>query len=161
MYNILIFYDQIQAGMGTKDDSLVPLGIKKEVVGPAVMMANYLKENNAKIAGCIYCGTKYYLNNKEEVTRKIVALIDKVRPDAVIFGPTFDYKDFSTMATEICSKVSEQTDIATVVGMSKENTEIYEKYKDKVDIVDVPKKGGLGLNDALNNLVKRICEKLR
>ena len=40
---IVMIYDQIQSGMGAKDDRMVPLGILKEPVGPAIMMEPYLK----------------------------------------------------------------------------------------------------------------------
>lgn len=161
MKNILMFYDQIQAGMGTKDDSLVPLGIKKEIVGPAVMMTEFFRNSDVKIAGCIYCGTEYYNRNKDDVKRKIITLINKVKADAVIFGPTFDYKDFAIMGAEICEAVKTGTDAISLLGMSEDVTDVFEKYKEKIDIVKVPKKGGIGLNDALKNLAYKTLEKLR
>ena len=41
---IIMIYDQIQSGLGTKDDTMVPLTGKKEPIGPAVMMEPFLKE---------------------------------------------------------------------------------------------------------------------
>ena len=41
---IVMIFDQIQSGLGTKDDTMVPLTGKKEPVGPAVMMQPFLKE---------------------------------------------------------------------------------------------------------------------
>ena len=40
---IIMIYDQIQSGAGIKDDHDIPLGAKKEAVGPAVMMEPFLK----------------------------------------------------------------------------------------------------------------------
>ena len=40
---IIMIYDQIQSGLGTKDDTMVPLTGKKEPIGPAVMMEPFLK----------------------------------------------------------------------------------------------------------------------
>ena len=34
---IIMIYDQIQSGLGTKDDTMVPLTGKREPIGPAVM----------------------------------------------------------------------------------------------------------------------------
>ena len=47
---IVMIYDQIQSGEGIKDGHMVPLGAKKEVVGPAVMMEPYLKKLGGKVA---------------------------------------------------------------------------------------------------------------
>lgn len=41
---IIMIYDQIQSGAGIKDDHDIPLGAKKEAVGPAVMMEPFLKK---------------------------------------------------------------------------------------------------------------------
>ena len=41
---IIMIFDQIQSGLGTKDDTMVPLTGKKEPVGPALMMEPFLKE---------------------------------------------------------------------------------------------------------------------
>ena len=64
---IIMIYDQIQAGAGTKHDKMVPLAAKKEPVGPAVMMEPFLKEIDGRVVACLYCGNGYYLENKEEV----------------------------------------------------------------------------------------------
>ena len=40
---VIMIYDQIQSGAGIKDDHMIPLGAKKEPVGPAIMMEQYLK----------------------------------------------------------------------------------------------------------------------
>ena len=42
---IIMIYDQIQSGAGIKDDHDIPLGAKKEAVGPAVMMEPFLKKS--------------------------------------------------------------------------------------------------------------------
>ena len=36
--------------------------------------------------------------------------------------------------------------------MSEENQDTIAEYKDKIAIVNMPKKGGFGLNDALKNM---------
>ena len=84
MLKVIMIYDQIQAGAGTKDDKMVPLAATKEAVGPAVMMETYLKEIGAKVVACLYCGNGTYKENPEEVTRKLTAMINKLKPDAVM-----------------------------------------------------------------------------
>lgn len=48
---IIMIYDQIQSGAGIKDDHDIPLGAKKEAVGPAVMMEPFLKKVDGKSRG--------------------------------------------------------------------------------------------------------------
>ena len=48
---IIMIYDQIQSGAGIKDDHDIPLGAKKEAVGPAVMMEPFFKESRWKSRG--------------------------------------------------------------------------------------------------------------
>ena len=49
---IIMIYDQIQSGAGIKDDHDIPLGAKKEAVGPAVMMEPFLKKVDGKVVAC-------------------------------------------------------------------------------------------------------------
>ena len=88
-----MIYDQIQAGAGIKDDHMVPLGLNKGVVGPAIMMEPYLKRVNGNVLACLYSGDGFYKENKDEVSRKLCAMVAKLQADIVICGPCFDYKD--------------------------------------------------------------------
>ena len=49
---IVMIFDQIQSGLGTKDDTMVPLTGKKEPVGPAVMMQPFLKDIDGHVIAC-------------------------------------------------------------------------------------------------------------
>lgn len=149
---VVMIFDQIQAGAGTKDDKMVPLAGKKEALGPAVMMQPMLKEIDAHIMACLYCGTGTYNENKAEVSRKLCAMVKKLNPDIVMCGPAFNYLDYGKMAAEIAYDINQTTDIKAFAAMSKENEETINEYKDKVAIVETPKKGGFGLNEALKNM---------
>lgn len=148
----MMVYDQIQAGAGTKDDKMVPLKATKEVIGPAVMMERFLKKNDEKVIACVYCGNGTYLENPEEITRKITALALKLKPDAVICGPCFNYADYAAMAAAVARSINEHTDIPAIACMSKENAAVIDEYKTLIPIVKGPKKGETGLNEALENL---------
>ena len=50
---VIMIYDQIQSGAGIKDDHMIPLGAKKEPVGPAIMMEQYLKTVDGRVMACI------------------------------------------------------------------------------------------------------------
>lgn len=154
MMKVIMIYDQIQSGMGTKDDKNVPLGGKNEIIGPAMMMKPFLKEHDLKIQACLYCGTDTFKQNEEEVSRKLCAMVDKLKADLVICGPAFNYRDYAEMASKICLAINAKTNAKAVTAMSVENKEVIAAYKTRIPILKMPKKGGFGLNDAL----LRICE---
>jgi glycine/betaine/sarcosine/D-proline reductase family selenoprotein B len=148
----MMIYDQIQAGLGTKDDKMVPLGAKREPIGPAIMMEPFLKEIDGRVIACLYCGNGTYLADPDEVSRKLCAMANKVQPDVVICGPAFNFKDYASMAARVAYDINQTTNIKAFAAMSIENEETIANYKDKVNIVVTPKKGGTGLNDSLKNM---------
>lgn len=149
---IVMLYDQIQSGLGAKDDRNLPLGILKEPVGPAVMMENLLKQVGGKVVATLYCGWGTYGDNPDEVARKLVAMCHKINPDVVMCGPTFNYAEYAEMACRVASDIEAAGKIHALAAVSQENTDAIERYKDKVLIVKTPKKGGTGLNEALKNM---------
>lgn len=149
---IIMIYDQIQAGAGIKDDHDVPLGAKKEAVGPAIMMEPYLKKVGGKVVACLYCGDGTYEKNPDEVSRKLCAMINKLKPDMVMCGPCFNYLGYGKMAARVAYDINQTTDVPAIAAMSVENEETILEYKDKVHIVRTPKKGGTGLNEALDGM---------
>jgi glycine reductase len=152
MLKIITIYDQIQAGLGTKDDKMVPLGGKNFAIGPSVMMEPFLKKIDAKVIACLYCGSGTYFENKEGVSKKLCDKVQKLHPDVVICGPAFNYKEYAQMCAELTKDINKYTDIPALASMSLENDDIINKYKDQIHIVKCPKKGEVGLNDALLNI---------
>lgn len=149
---VIMIYDQIQAGAGIKDDHNVPLGLKKEVVGPAIMMEPFLRKVGGKVIACLYCGDGTFAENPDEVSRKLCAMVNKIKPDVVMCGPAFNYLGYGKMAARVAYDINQTTDAVAIVAMSVENEETIAEYKDKVHIVKTPKKGGTGLNDALEGM---------
>ncbi len=149
---IVMIYDQIQSGAGTKDDKMIELNIKKELVGPSIMMEPFLKEIGGNVVATLYCGNGYYVQNKEDVIRKLTAMSQKLGADVVMCGPSFNYLEYSQMSAEVAKNINEQTSIKAFAAMSEENEETIEKYKDIINIVKTPKKGGIGLSESLKNM---------
>ena len=149
---IVMIYDEIQSGMGTKDDKMLPLGGKKEAIGPAVMMQSFLKEIDGKVIATLYCGNGTYLDDPDLVVKKLTMMVKKLNPDIVMCGPAFNFKDYALMAAHTAKSISTETDIKAFAAMSVENDSVIEKYKDQVHIVKTPAKGEAGLNDALRNM---------
>lgn len=152
MIKIIAIYDQIQSGLGTKDDKMLPLGGKNVPVGPSIMMEPFLRKVDARVVACLYCGNGTYLNNKEMVIKKLCDKIQKLHPDVVICGPAFNFRDYAEMCAEITYNINKFTDVPAIASMSAENEEVIRKFKDSILIVKCPKKGDAGLNNALENL---------
>ena len=149
---IIMVYDQIQAGKGIKDDHDLPLGALKDAVGPAVMMEPFLKKVDGRVVACLYCGDGFYEAQEAEVERKMCAMVKKLQPDVVICGPAFNYLGYGRMAARIAAAIGKETGVPAFAAMSKENEETIAAYKDQVHIVETPKKGGFGLNEALEGM---------
>ena len=137
---IIMIYDQIQSGAGIKDDHDIPLGAKKEAVGPAVMMEPFLKKVDGKVVACLYCGDGTYLKNPDEVS------------DVVMCGPCFNYLNYGKMAARIAYDINQNTSSKAIAAMSDDNQETINEYKDKLCIIKTPKKGGIGLNESLEGM---------
>jgi glycine reductase len=149
-----MIFDQIQAGLGGKENGHVELGGKKMPIGSANMFENYLKAVDGEIVATLYCGDDYYLENKEVVTRKLVGMVKKMAPDVVICGPAFNYEKYGLLCSEVGFAIESQAGIPVVAAMSKECVEAIAEHKADLTIVKMPKKGGVGLTGALKNILE-------
>ena len=84
---------------------------------------------------------------------KIKNLILKTKAEVLFAGPCFNYGTYAQMAAEIALAIQEQTDCKPYVICSKENEETIAAYKDKIVLLEMPKKGGVGLREALGGAV--------
>lgn len=150
--NLIMIYDQIQAGLGTKDDKMLPLGAIKGAVGPAVMMDRYLKQTDGHVMATLYCGNGFYLADPKEVSRKLCAMVKKLAPDLVMCGPAFNFLDYAAMCGQVADDIKRTIGVPAIAAMSEENTATISAYRDKIPIIKTPKKGDAGLNEALKNM---------
>ena len=119
-----MIYDQIQSGKGIKDDHMVPLGLVKESCGPAIMMEPFLKQVNGHVVCCLYCGDGFYEANSDEVSRKLCAMVEKIKPDVVVCGPCFNYLGYGRMAARVAANRMYQK-----LGFGRKETNVYLKSK--------------------------------
>ncbi|MBY0753906.1 glycine/betaine/sarcosine/D-proline family reductase selenoprotein B [Clostridium sardiniense] len=153
MVKVLLVLNHVQAGMGSDENADLPPAGKKSIIGPGKMMEPYFKEMDGEIVATLYCGDLYYQNNEEEVKKKFVAMAKKLSPDVVVCGPALHYPNFGEMAGGLAEEINNKSDIPAFAAMSLENPAT-EKYKDKVIVVKTPKKGGVGLNQSIENICK-------
>ena len=153
MVKVLLVLNHVQAGMGSDENADLPPAGKKSIIGPGKMMEPYFREMDGEIVATLYCGDLYYQNNEEEVKKKFVAMAKKLSPDVVVCGPALHYPNFGEMAGGLAEEINNKSDIPAFAAMSLENPAT-EKYKDKVIVVKTPKKGGIGLNQSIENICK-------
>lgn len=149
---VLIIFDQIQAGQGGKENPNLPLGGKGMAIGSASMLEPALKEVDGKITACLYCGDGFFKEHEEEVKTKMVAMVKKMNPDVVICGPAYNYAGYAQMCAVLAKEINDKTDIPAIASMSIENEQTISDFKDLVNIVVMPKKGGTGLSESLRNI---------
>ena len=157
MKKVILVLNHVQAGMGSDENAHLAPGGKKTTMGPGQTLAPYFEENDAEIIATLYCGDQYYLENKEEVTKKFVGFAKKFEADAVLCGPAMQYPNFGEMAAQLAISF-EKYGIPAVAAMSIENPAT-EKYKQQLSIVEMPKKGGIGLNESFKNMALLTAEK--
>jgi len=149
---LVLILDQIQAGAGGKEHADEPMHAKAGPIGSAKMFESIFKELDIKVIGTLYCGDAYYAQNTKEVQAKMVGMVKKLQPDAVLCGPAFNYEGYAKMAAELTYQIQEQCAIPVVAACSQENESVIQEFKDKIHIVKMPKKGGIGLTDSLKNM---------
>ena len=149
---IIMIYDQIQSGLGTKDDNMMPLGGVREAIGPAVIMAPHLARENLQVSACLYCGSGLFLSDPSEVSRKLCAMVRKLSPEVVVCGPAYDFRDYGEMCACIAADIADNEHIPAIAAMAKVNKAVIERFKGRIPIVKTPMKGEAGMRQALENI---------
>lgn len=152
----LLFFDQTQAGAGGKERPNVKLAVEKGGIGSYHMFEKNLKDANVSVLATTYCGNQYFFDNQEEVVRKIIGLVNKLKVEMVICGPCFNYEEYAHMSAILSEAIENQTDAKSIVMCSQENDTVITEFKNRVTIVKMPKKGGTGLRESFANMVKVI-----
>lgn len=154
---IIFILDQIQAGLGGKEKGDQPLGGKHIAVGSAKMFDNYLSKVDGQVSATLYCGDDYFAQDPETNALKLTAMVKKLNPDVVICGPCFNYETYGLMAGKVAATIQERLQKPVIAAMSVECAEAIATYKDQVNIVKMPKKGGTGLTESLENMLA-LCQ---
>ncbi|MDO5089076.1 MAG: GrdB-related putative oxidoreductase [Leptotrichiaceae bacterium] len=153
---VVLFFDQIQSGTGGKENANVELAVEKGGIGSYMMFEEYMKEIGASVLATTYCSDSYFRENRETVLSKMESLLNKVKANILLCGPCFNYYGYAQMSAVLAEYIGQNTECIPVVVCSEENGDIIEKYKNKITIVKMPKKGGVGLRESLKNMSKVI-----
>ncbi len=154
---VVLFFDQIQAGAGGKEKPNVELSVEKGGIGAYMTFGSYIKNSGATVIATTYSGTSYFEENKEIVINKMIGLLKKVKADIVLCGPCYNYEPYAKMAVELAKSIKDNLEECTPIVMcSKENEKIINEYKNDLIILEMPKKGGVGLSDSFSQLEETI-----
>ena len=154
---IIFILDQIQAGLGGKEHGNQPLSGRHLAVGGAKMFDQHLEKYDATTIATLYCGDEFFFQDETTNALKLTAMCKKLGADVVVCGPCFNYENYGLMAAKVAQTIEEKTDIKAIAAMSVECSEAIEQYKQKVNIVKMPKKGGVGLTEALEKMLE-LCQ---
>jgi len=155
---IIILLDQMQSGLGGDEQADTELGGKKLAMGVADTFDRILKKKDSEVMATFFCGTKYFFDNRDVVKGKITRMCQKMQPDVLVVGPTYDYDEFAWMACEIGSDVQKDSDIPVVAMVALENnSDVIDQFKRDLNIIKMPKKGGTGLTTSIDNCLE-LCE---
>lgn len=157
---VVLIFDQGLAGAGGKVNPNVGLTLAKGGVGSALMLEPHFEKIGAEVLATLYCGNQFFNEHQDEVVKKLTAMVQKIKPDVVVCGPCFNFADYAKMAAMVTDSIRVNSDIPVVTMMSAENAELINEYKDKISIIKMPKKGGVGLSDSFDNLAHWLDYKL-
>lgn len=156
MKKIMMVLNQVQAGMGSDENSeLEPLA-KKGAIGPGVTLEPMFNNYGATVAMTFICGDTYFSHNEESVTKKMVGIARKLGIDAVLCGPAFHYPNAGEMAA-LAAKNCTKYGLPAIAVMSVENAAT-ETYKEQVNILKMPRKGDIGLSGSFTKMAYYTAE---
>ena len=155
---VILFFDQIQAGLGGKERANTVLGLEKGGIGSYLMFKDYFQAHGLQVIATVYCGSDFFTANREAVIDKICRLIDKTHAEVLFCGPCFNYSDYVQMSIALALAIQERTDCQPYVMCSAENTSLINQYQAQLPLLKMPKKGGTGLTAALKLAAQAVSQ---
>lgn len=153
MKKVVLILNNAQAGLGNKENDDLPPNGRDAVIGPGKLFEPYLKKFGVKIIATLYCGDRYYLENKLKAENKFISMVEKLEADMVICGPALHYLDFGKMAVGIAQKINSIVKIPAFAVMSSDNP-VLEYFNDSKLIFRTPSKREIDLEE----FIKIICD---
>ena len=136
MKKVLFYTNQFFGQIGGEEFAYQEPFFKQENIGPAMGMANQLKD--AESVGTIVCGDNYFAENIEKALEFVKGIVDEYKPDMVIAGPAFNAGRFGIACSEVCKYVQTEYDIPSITGLYWENPAV-EMYKQYCYIIETDK----------------------
>ena len=136
MKKVLFYTNQFFGQIGGEEFAYQEPFFKAENIGPAMGMANQLKD--AESVGTIVCGDNYFAENIDKALAFVKGIVDEHKPDMVIAGPAFNAGRFGIACSEVCKYVQTEYNIPAITGLYWENPAV-EMYKQYCYIIETDK----------------------
>ena len=136
--------------MGSDENAQLPPSGEKICAGAGSDTEPAVSKQGAEIVATLYCGDQYYLGIQRKSIKNSSVLPRSFGADAVLCGPAMHYPNFGKMAAGLTAAFNEYG-IPAAAAMSAENPAVTD-YHDRIPVIKMPKKGGIGLNDSYKNM---------
>ncbi|ATW27207.1 hypothetical protein DCMF_22820 [Candidatus Formimonas warabiya] len=117
---IVHYLNQFFGGMGGEEMADLKPQVKNEPIGPSKKIQELLG-TDYKIVATIMAGDNYFVEHKDLALQKVMAFVKKMNPDIFIAGPCLCMGRYGLACAWICSRVSRELGIPTVLSMSPHN----------------------------------------
>ena len=116
---IVCYINQFFAQIGGEDKADIGVSVKHEPVGPTLLF-NKLFEDIGEVVGTVICGDNYFMENQDQATEELLAIIEELKPDIFFAGPSFTAGRYGMNCGAIATAVSKKLGIPCIAGMNEE-----------------------------------------
>ncbi len=117
---IVHYINQFFGQYGGEDAASMGIVVKEEMVGPGKGLAAALGDR-AEIVATVICGDNHIAERLEEVTKEVVDIIEKYKPDLVFAGPAYGAGRYGVACGSVCAAVQKRLGIPAVTAQNEEN----------------------------------------
>lgn len=117
---VIHYINNFFAGIGGEEKADIPPEIRDGVVGPGMALRAALGDDYEVVATAI-CGDTYFGANMEEATEKLLSMMERYQPDALVAGPAFNAGRYGVACGTVAKAAEERFGIPVVTGMYVEN----------------------------------------
>jgi len=120
MKKAIYYINQFFGQIGGEDKADYPPEIKEGVVGPGLLLKNWLNPD-IEVTHTVICGDNFFSTNEEEAIKRMLNMLEGKEFDVFIAGPAFLAGRYGFACGSICKAVKETFDVPTVTSMHEEN----------------------------------------
>lgn len=117
---VVSYINQFYAQYGGEEAAGMGIVVKDGPVGPGTLIEKLFGEE-LQVVATVVCGDNYISENLEEISDRIVRIVESYRPDMFIAGPGFNAGRYGLACGAITAAVRKKLKIPAVTGLFVEN----------------------------------------
>jgi glycine reductase complex component B subunit gamma len=117
---VVHYLNQFFAGIGGEEHANVAVQHLAGPVGPGRLLQSLLG-TWGEIVGTVVAGDNFFAENQDAALTEALAIIEKLRPDALVVGPAFDAGRYGLACAALSRAATERFGIPVVGGMHPDN----------------------------------------